>query len=189
MKNFLLIASFLSATGGFLSAASVSISGDTTGGAAFNRPTVTGALSSQNGVPYAQFNVTVALSGIYTFSVAADNPISFDTFTHLYGPGFDPLDPETNFLTANDDATANPNDGSSFTYELDAGSSYVFLVDGFLGAGSPDAGAFSGTISGPGSLSVTAVPEPGSALASLLSVGVGVAFCTRRRAWKKSSSR
>jgi hypothetical protein len=172
------------ATTGFLSAAVVNISGNTTGGPTFTRTTETGFLSSQSGVPYAQYNVIVDTPGIYTFSVAAINPVFYDTFIHLYETSFNPADPENNFLAANDDFTGDPTDGSSLGFNLAAGSNYVFLVDGLFGEGSPDEGAFSGTIGGPGTASVTAVPEPSAGLAAMVSVVFGIAFCGRRRASK-----
>lgn len=187
MNRFILATSAAAlASGGALSAAVVNFSGDTTGQSRFFRTTETGFESSQE-VPYQVYSFTVDVSGTYDFGVVSGSPV-FDTFISLYTPAFNPADSETNWLISNDDATGNSDDGSAFSYSLDAGTSYAFVVTGYLGAGAPDEGAFDASISGPGNATVTAVPEPGSALAGVLSAGLGFAFCSRRKAWRKRSS-
>lgn len=175
------------ATGGMSSAAVVAFSGDTTGQPTFFRTTEFGSQSSQE-VPYKVYNLSVDTSGSYTLGAVSTGPTIFDTFASLYAQPFNPADSETNWLISNDDATSNFADGSEFSFNLDAGTNYAFVVTGLLGAGAPDEGAFSASVSGPGTAIVTAVPEPGSALAAVVFSGLGFAFCSRRKAWKKRTS-
>ncbi len=176
------------ATGGALTASVVTLSGDTTGQPTFFRTTETGFESSQD-VPYTVYNITVDASGSYIFGVVSTGSPGFDTFLSLYDVAFDPAASETNWLISNDDATSDFTDGSAFSFNLDPGSIYALVVTGYLGAGAPDEGAFSANLSGPGAITATAVPEPGSALTGLLSAGLGFAFCTRRKAWRNRASR
>lgn len=168
------------------SAAVSAVTGDTSGMPTYIRTTVSGFASSQ-AVPYMLYTVSVNVSGSYTFGVIANNPALFDTFESLYNSPFNPADSESNWLASNDDASANSADGSELSFNLNAGTGYSFVVTGFLGGGSPDEGIFTANISGPGPVTISAVPEAGSTLAGILSAGLGFAYCSRRKAWKKTS--
>ncbi len=188
MKKIILAASaFMISSGGLLSAAVLTFSGNTAGQPSYLRTTTAGSESSQS-VPYAVYNVTVDQAGSYDFSTESTESVQFDTFISLYTPTFDAANSETNWQISNDDATANYLDGSAFSFSLNPGTNYAFVVTGFLGGASPDAGAFTATITGPGTASALAIPEPSSSLAGFLSAGIGFAFCSRRMAWKKRSS-
>lgn len=167
-----------------LSAALVNFSGDTTGRSVFFRTTESGFVSSQD-VPFLAFSVLVDLTGSYDFAAQATGSPGFDTFISLYTPNFDPANSDTNWLISNDGALPT---SSAFSYSLNAGTSYTFVMTGFLGAGAPDEGPFSATVSGLGTAAVAAIPEPSSALTGILSAGLGFAFCSRRKSWKKRTA-
>lgn len=165
------------------SAAAFAMTGDTRAVPTFIRTTESGFASSQK-VPYLLYNVMVNVSGAYTFGVVATGPATFDTFESLYSSPFNPTDSENNWLASNDDAGTNPDDGSELSFNLAAGTPYSFVVTGFLGGGSPDAGTFTAGISGPGTVKVTAVPEASTSIAGVMSAGLLFAFCSRRKAWR-----
>ena len=96
------------------SAASLTLTGDTTGAPVFNRPTTTGAPSIAGGnVPFNAFQFSVTQSGAYSFTLVADDSSNYDTFLHLYINGFNPAAPSDFFLAGNDDATNDPAAGSA----------------------------------------------------------------------------
>ena len=132
-------------------------SGNTTGLPTFNRTTEPGDALSSFGteVSYYSLPFTVGLSGNYNLTLNATDPVSYDTFLHLYSGSFNPASPLDNFFAANDDAPGGNLFGSALSgVSLVAGNSYYFVADGF---GNSDNGAFNATISGPG---IVSVPEP-----------------------------
>lgn len=159
----------------------VSLAGDNTNSPAFNRPTETGALSFQN-PRFDAYLFTVDLGGAYNFTLVAGNPAFFDTYLHLYQVGFNPADPQANFLRANDDAPGGQNAGSALTgVTLAAGTRYYLVADGFSVL---DYGAYTATIQGPGNINAALVPEPssGALLAALGAALVGWRLRRRARA-------
>lgn len=137
----------------------VTITGDTTGGPAFDRPLPDFSdLSPATGVHYNAITFSASQTGQYAFYGTG----LFDTFLILYY-GFDPAAPLLGGLGANDDLLGNTSSG--FARSLVAGEEYILVMTGF---DRDDYGAYSVTISGPGV--ITAVPEP----ASWLMLGIGM---------------
>ncbi len=162
------------------SAGSLSLTGDTTGAPTFLRTTVTGALSAYT-VPYQAYVFTVSQDGLYDFTLSATDPSVFDTFLHLYSGSFDPAAADLNFLRANDDRTFNsPELGSALTgVSLASASTYYLVADGFLPS---DYGAYTASVSGPGNISASAVPEPSTlALGGVLGGAFMLLILRRRR--------
>ncbi|GGY43410.1 PEP-CTERM sorting domain-containing protein [Pseudoduganella albidiflava] len=148
----------------------VTVTGDTTGSPAFDRPLADFSALSTNGTGshYDIIEFTVAETEEYAIYGTGN----FDTFLFLY-QAFDPATPLTGGLRADDDLTTTFSSG--FATDLNAGQEYILVMAGFDSA---DFGAYSITISGPGAISL--VPEPASWL--MLGIGVlGLALCRRAR--------
>lgn len=154
------------------------LSDTTAGGPTFTRPLEDGSgLSAVGvGVRYDRFDFTVGTAGDYTFLTTG----LFDTFSILYGPGFNPGSPLTSFLAANDDIIAPPFTTSGFAATLMAGVTYSLITTGFAPT---DFGAFDTLISGAGAIrpiGVAVVPEPDTV--ALLFAGVALmGWAARRR--------
>lgn len=149
------------------------ITGDTTGAAIFNRPVedLSGLSAIGTDVSFNQFSFTVSAAGEYSFLTTA----VFDSFVFIYSPSFDPGSSLTNALIGNDDLLGTTTSG--FVTYLDADTPYVLVVTGYEGF---EYGQHSTTIGGPGTVTVTAVPEPETY--ALMVVGLGVVGLARRRA-------
>jgi hypothetical protein len=156
-------------------AATFTYSDTTVGGSVFNRPvdnfsSLPTAVSGAAGeaVPYNSFGFTVNAPDSYVFQSTAN----FDNFTVLYRNSFNPIDPIFNAIIANDD---NLTVGlSGFTTALNPGTNYFLVTTGY---DNPDAGTFTNTIVGAGTISpiaATSVPEPATILGSLAASGYGV---------------
>ncbi|MBL8305160.1 MAG: PEP-CTERM sorting domain-containing protein [Rubrivivax sp.] len=148
--------------------------GNTTGQPTYTRPLESlGALSAVGvGVAYQTFEFSVGANGDYTFLTTGE----FDTFLTLYAGSFNPLDPLSNGLIANDDLISPPFTTSGFAATLNTATSYVLVVTGFAPT---DFGAYSTTIGGPGAI-ISTIPEPASY--GLMALGaLGVMALRRRR--------
>ena len=157
-------------------AAIVTVTGDTTGGPTYNRPVedLSGASGVGTSVRYSTYQFIVSVSGDYSFLTTA----AFDSFTTLYGTGlsaFNPTDPLTNAIIANDDLLGVTTSGFEAN-SLVAGSIYTYVVTGFSNI---DFGAHSTTIGGPGTAS--AVPLPAAAWLLLSGLGAMGALSRRRK--------
>jgi hypothetical protein len=147
--------------------------GDLTGAPTWDRPfsTFSGISSIGSGVGYQALEFAVTASGAYDFLSTTDG---WDNFTFLYSPAFDPAQPLVNGLIGNDDRGGLTTSG--FIVELTAGVNYIFVTTAFAPS---DFGAFTNTITGPGTVNV--VPEPGTyVLMALGLAGIG-AWVRRRR--------
>ena len=141
-------------------AATVTCTGTTVGSLTWNRPVANGSnppVAPLSGVgtavPYNVVQITVDVSGSYSFQCGATSPAGWDNFTFLYQNSFDPTAPFTNVLIGNDD---NPVVGlSGFSRNLTAGTNYYWVVTGFSNT---DQGAWLGTISGPGVTTIVSGP-------------------------------
>ena len=154
--------------------------GTTTGGPTWNRPVAgtppTPPLSGVGtAVRYTVLPFTVSAAGSYVFQSTATDPLNWDNYAFLYQTAFNPASPFTNVLVGNDDNIAIGSAG--FTYALATGTNYFFITTGFANT---DFGAYSNSITGPGTVTVTAVPEPETY--ALMALGLaGVLAAARRR--------
>ena len=150
--------------------------GTTAGGPIWNRPQSgnppTALSAVGTAVPWSSQAFTVNLAGSYVFQSTATT-VGFDNFSFLYFTSFNPATPFTNVLIGNDD---NPVIGlSGFTFNLTAGTNYIFVITGFL---NDDFGTFSNSITGPGNIlgigGPAGVPEsgPGMILFGLIAAGL-----------------
>lgn len=149
------------------------ITGDTTGAATYNRPIedLSGLSEIGTDVSFNQFKFTVSAAGAYTFLTTA----AFDSLVFLYSPSFDSSSSLTNALIGNDDLLGTTTSG--FVTNLAADTPYVLVITGFEGF---EYGKYSTTIGGPGTVTISAVPEPG--IYALMALGLGVVGLARRRA-------
>lgn len=153
----------------------VTLTGDTTGGATFNRPLEDGTALSMVGTAtrYDVIDFTVDANGQYSLITSA----LFDSFLGLYANSFDPNDPLTNTLVYDDDLLGVTTSG--FATNLTAGTPYFAVVTGF---GNSDFGTYALNAAGPGALRLAnaGVPEP--ATWAMMLVGFGaIGFSMRRR--------
>ncbi len=148
--------------------------GDTTGGPTFNRPlTLTSTSAVGTAVPYTVLPFTVSVTGSYIFLTTTTG--AYDPYVALYTT-FAPATPLANLLAINDDLTVGNFNASGFTFALNAGTTYRYVVTGF---DNTDFGAYTTSITGPGN--VVVVPEPETyALMALGLAGVLVATLRRR---------
>lgn len=100
-------------------------------------------------VPYHVQEFEVAYAGSYTaYSVQAG---IFDGFVLLYGGSFDPADPVTGFIAANDDRDGIAVGESLVTADLVAGTPYYLVTTGY---GNDTYGAFENTLLGPAAVTL-----------------------------------
>jgi hypothetical protein len=162
------------------SAATVSFAGDTTGSPTFNRPAGTSGLSSiGTAVAYDFYTFSVDTAGSYALAAIS----SFDNYLLLYQGAFDPASSLTNLVAANDDGGGGSN--ALLTNALLSGTSYTVVVTGFSNS---DVGIYGLGISGPGAISVAAVPEPATWALMILGFGA-VGGAMRRRQSVKATVR
>lgn len=156
-------------------AATTIVTGNTSGGPTFNRPLSGGVALSGVGtnVSYQAIGFTVSASGNYTFDLSS----TFDNFLAVYSAPFNPANPLSNLLGADDDTVGS---NARLVQLLLAGTSYVAVATAFDNG---DGGAFTLTANGPGTLSVgvAAVPEPATWAMMLLGFGAIGASLRRRR--------
>lgn len=167
----LAVATLLAATG-TAQAVTYDWVGDTTGAPTYNRALAgfSGLSGVGTAVRYQTLAFSVTASGSYDFLSSTTG--GWDNFTFLYGPSFNPASALVNGLAGNDDFGGLTSSG--FTAALTAGASYVFVTTGFANT---DFGAYSNSITGPGTVNV--VPEPGSY--GLMALGLAlVGFAARR---------
>ncbi len=157
-------------------AATVFLSGDTTGALIFQRPVEDLSALSAIGTAahYISFSFTALTSGAYTFTTSG----VFDTFVLLYGAPFDPATPLLYALIANDDLSGAAFNVSGLSFGLQAGRPYTYVVTGFDNS---EFGAYTTTIESP---SVAVIPEPASW--ALLAVGLLAGTGWRHAAARKA---
>jgi hypothetical protein len=128
---------------------------------------------------YQALTFTVSASGSYNFLSTATNPVNWDNYTFLYVNSFNSNSAFTNLLRGNDDFPTIGLSGFN-NVALTAGLNYIFVTTGF---GNDDAGAYSLSISGPGTATLAptnVVPEPSTY--ALMATGLaGLVGVARRR--------
>ena len=155
----------------------LSVTGDTTGGATFNRPLedLSGLSVVGTAVRYETVGFTVDVAGDYAFAATTTG---FDPFVFLYQTSFNPAAPLTNALIANDDLLGLTSSGFNFT--LATGTTYFAVVTSF---GNDDFGRYEFHANGPGRIRplTAAVPEPASWTMMIVGFGLaGLALRCRR---------
>jgi PEP-CTERM motif len=157
--------------------------GNTTGAPTYNRPlagtppTVLSAVGTA--VRYVVTPFTVSVSGNYNFF----NATAYDSYLGIHRNAFTPANGLLNAIAYNDDFNGTL-DGGFSNLALLAGVSYFAISTGF---DSPDFGAFSLTVSGPGNIvgggvgGGGGVPEPATwAMLIFGFAGIGAALRRRR---------
>ncbi len=173
MKSVLAFAVFASVLA--VPAAAITINGDTTGGATWQRTVggapPTGLSSVGTAVRFETTQFTVSAAGSYSFLATA----GYDNYLHLYQGAFNPAAQFNGVLIANDDF---PNIGQSgFSFNLLTGTSYFAVASGFANS---DFGAYVLDIRGTGDVLVGGVvPEPASW--AMLIAGFGLVGAVKRR--------
>ena len=184
MRKFVTLALALTAAVASPAFAGTTIfTGNTTGGAVFNRPLSgtppTGLSGVGTAVRYIVTPFTVSLSGSYNLLNAAPG---HDSFLGLHRTAFNPASPLTNALAYDDDAGPG-SDSLISAISLLAGVSYFAVSTGFA---NDDFGAFRLTIDGPGNIiggggGGGGVPEPATwAMMIFGFAGIGAALRRRR---------
>lgn len=187
MKKLAALALALSATLVSPAIAGTTIfTGTTAGAPTYNRPLSgippTGLSAVGTAVRFAVTPFTVSVSGNYNFF----NSTAYDSFLVIHRNAFVPATGLLNAIAANDDFNGTLNGGFS-NLALLAGVSYFAISTGF---DSPDFGAFSLTVSGPGNIvgggvggGGGGVPEPATwAMLIFGFAGIGAALRRRRSA-------
>ncbi len=151
----------------------VTVTGDTTGGPTFYRPSDWGGPGPLiTATPYQAFDVTVSASDWqYTFITHCE----FNCASFFYQDSFNPENPLQNLMGADGHSGWNL---TAMMAAMEPGRHYVYVVAGY--GGEDDFGQFSITAGGSGAISISAVPEPSAAL-MLLAGLAGVGVLARRR--------
>jgi hypothetical protein len=188
MKKFLALGLALSAAVTPAFAGTTIFTGNTTGGPIFNRPLANGnnAPTALSGVGttvrYTVTPFTVSVSGNYSFNAVAANPATYDNYLGIHRNSFNPASPLVNAVAYNDDFTGGIGSSGFAALALLAGVSYFAINTGF---DTPDFGAYTLTISGPGNIVgggvAPGVPEPATwAMMIFGFAGIGAALRRRR---------
>lgn len=153
----------------------LTITGNTTGAPTWNRLTedLTELSVVGDAVAYHVTALRVSADGFYTFLSTAD----FDNFIFMYEYSFNPNDPFTNALGANDDLFTTTTSG--FVGPMFSGTTYFLVTTGYSNV---DYGNYSTTIGGPGHIAL--VPEPSTWMMSALGLAL-LGFARRRQSSSK----
>jgi hypothetical protein len=153
----------------------LTITGNTSGAPVWHRITEDLLDLSPNGtaVTYHVTPLRVSVDGFYTFLTTAD----FDSFIFMYAYSFDPADPFTNALGANDDLFTTTTSG--FVGPMSTGVDYFLVTTGYSNV---DYGNYSTTIGGPGHIAL--IPEPSTWMMSTLGLAL-IGFARRRQSSSK----
>lgn len=144
----------------------------------YNRPfTLTSLSGVGTAVHYNALSFAVTASGSYDFLSLAT--AGWDNFVALYRPSFSPAAGLGNLVALNDDFPGAGIGTAGFSFALTSGTNYVLVTTGY---GNSDVGAFTNTITGPGSVIPSAVPEPSSyALMALGMAAMGFVSLKRKQ--------
>jgi PEP-CTERM motif len=152
--------------------------GTTENGLLWNRPSagsppIAPVSGIGTAVPFAVQEFTVAQTGLYDFLSTSVTPSSWDNNLYLYETSFNSATPLNNVVVGSDDF---PDVGlSGFNgVNLVSATSYFLVTTGFS---NQSTGSYSNSISGPGDIVLTPVPEP----TSLAMCGLGAFFTLLRR--------
>jgi hypothetical protein len=142
----------------------VTYTGNTSGGATYNRLVEDLSMLSAIGtaVRYQTFTFQVSAAGTYAVTSTA----KFDNFTFLYAPTLNPATPLVNVQAGSDDLLTGFTT-SGFSADLIPGVDYVAVTTGFA---DNDFGAFSNTIVGAGTIIPSAPLPPPAPVAGLVTI-------------------
>jgi hypothetical protein len=154
--------------------ATISYTGNTTGGPTWRRPVASSATNcgtSLSGVgtatPYSTQQFYVNTAGSYDISSVQNG---FDGYIFLYRDSFDPTNQFANCVGGNDDGLGGIGTSDMLGVPLDANRTYIIVTTGF---GNSDFGPFTNTISGPGNITLGAfVAAPPVAVDTLRTGGL-----------------
>lgn len=134
--------------------ATVSYTGDTTGGPTYQRAVAScaGLTATTGPMAYSLQPFTVDTSGAYDISSIQDG--EFDGFVFLYEGDFDPANPLDGCVTGNDDGDDGIGTSDIDGAALTAGTDYLVVTTGFSAV---DVGTFTNTIDGPGEITLGVV--------------------------------
>ncbi|MYM67613.1 PEP-CTERM sorting domain-containing protein [Pseudoduganella sp. FT55W] len=154
----------------------VTVSGDTTFGPTFHRPSNYGGEPNSLGqdVAYRAYNISVtAEAGEFSFLTVC----GYNCGTFLYEGSFNPADSYRNILDGRALGGTDDMGESAISVYLRRGQQYVLVVTGY---GDYDWGEYFTTIAGTGGISISAVPEPSTSL-MLLGGLMAIGVAARRR--------
>ena len=145
---------------------------------------------------FTAIDVDTVLYSVQAFSVGADglyditsvqgldsNGIQFDGFAFIYSDIFNPLDPLSNGVAADDDGGGGAGTSDMLGVSLTAGTQYYFVMSAFdpavtsFGSG---AGPFENTISGPGDVLLGPIVPVPAAIWLMVSGLIGLGAMRRR---------
>jgi len=156
-------------------AATINVTGDTTGSPTWGRPgSGTPPTSGSTSSPFNSYSFTVDVSGAYDVEIVTQ---TFDSYLHLFENSFNPLTPFANIIEGDDDdGLACGLCAGIYGASMTAGTTYFAIISGFGGA----SGSYDMQLSGAGNITpatASAVPVPaavwlmGSAILGLLGAG------------------
>jgi hypothetical protein len=150
-----------------------------------NPPTTTANNLNQNAIPYSVLEFSVGTAGNYDFTSTVAPTTPFNNFTALYRNSFNSTTPLANIIIANNNKGGVVGVSGFNNVALATNTNYFFVT---TGSNNSNFGNFTNTISGQGSVTAAAVPEPATILGTLAAFGYGV-YTKRKMKLAQSSEK